>query len=144
MLFPSLYSGVYMPNKRIAMHKIHEKAFEVGLSFRQISHAQMSARCHPENAQNDSEAAGISATSGRNVRTCRLLYPESEVVLRLEDPDWAEIHMELRKRRHLPPAVGVKYCQRMPVRAYSYRNSAAATRPVPVTETLHAPAASCR
>ncbi|RAP69513.1 integrase catalytic region domain protein, partial [Candidatus Erwinia dacicola] len=38
----------------------------------------------------------------------------------MEDPDWAEIHMELRKKgvtRHL---LWKEYCQRMPVRGYSY------------------------
>lgn len=54
-------------------------------------------------------------------RLASLLYPESDSRPgALEDPDWAEIHMELRKKgvtRHL---LWEEYCQRMPVRTYSY------------------------
>ena len=54
-------------------------------------------------------------------RLASLLYPESDSRPgALEDPDWADIHMELRKKgvtRHL---LWEEYCQRMPVRASSY------------------------
>ncbi len=54
-------------------------------------------------------------------RLASLLYPESDSRPgALDDPDRATVHMELRKKgitRHL---LWEEYCQRMPVRAYSY------------------------
>ncbi|KJS99139.1 hypothetical protein SEEHRA36_23380 [Salmonella enterica subsp. enterica serovar Heidelberg str. SARA36] len=114
-----------MPNKRIVMRKIHEilrLRFEVGLSFRQISQCADVSTGTIQKMLKRLEASGISWPLPEGMsepRLASLLYPESgSRPGALEDPDWAEIHMELRKKgvtRHL---LWEEYCQRMPVRAY--------------------------
>lgn len=116
-----------MPNKRIAMRKIHEilrLRFEVGLSFRQISQCADVSTGAIQKMLKRLEASGLSWPLPEGMtepRLASLLYPESDSRPgALEDPDLAEIHMELRKKgvtRHLR---WEEYCQRMPVRAYSY------------------------
>jgi Transposase and inactivated derivatives len=116
-----------MPNKRIAMRKIHEilrLRFEVGLSFRQISQCADVSTGAIQKMLKRLEASGIAWPLPEGMsepQLASLLYPESDSRPgALEDPDWAEIHMELRKKgvtRHL---LWEEYCQRMPVRAYSY------------------------
>ncbi|ECF2367200.1 transposase [Salmonella enterica subsp. enterica serovar Mountpleasant] len=110
------------------MRKIHEilrLRFEVGLSFRQISqYADVSTGAILKMLKR-LEASGLSWHLPEGMtepRLASLLYPESDSrpgVLE-EEPDWDEIHMELRKKgvtRHL---LWEDYCQGMPVRAYSY------------------------
>lgn len=116
-----------MPNKRIAMRKIREilrLRFEVGLSFRQISQCADVSTGAIQKMLKRLEASGLSWPLPEGMtepRLASLLYPESDSHPDvLEDPDWAKIHMELRKKgvtRHL---LWEEYCQRMPVRAYSY------------------------
>lgn len=116
-----------MPNKRIAMRKIREilrLRFEVGLSLRQISRCADVSTGTIQKMLKRLEAFGVSWPLPEEMtepRLASLLYPESDSRPgALEDPDWATIHMELRKNgvtRHL---LWEEYCQRMPVRAYSY------------------------
>jgi transposase len=70
------------------------------------------------------ESAGLEWPLPEGMTESRLaarLYPESDSRPgEPEDPDWAVIHMELRRKgvtRHL---LWEEYCQRLPVRAYSY------------------------
>ncbi|MBT0462907.1 Mu transposase domain-containing protein [Morganella morganii] len=116
-----------MPNKRITMRKIREilrLRFEVGLSFRQISQCADVSTGAIQKMLKRLESSELSWPLPEGMtepRLASLLYPESDSRPgALEDPDWAEIHMELRKKgvtRHL---LWEEYCQRMPVRAYSY------------------------
>lgn len=116
-----------MPNKRIAMRKIREilrLRFEVGLSFRQISQCADVSTGAIQKMLKRLEASGLSWPLPEGMaepRLASLLYPESDSRPgALEDPHWVEIHMELRKKdvtRHL---LWEEFCQRMPVRAYSY------------------------
>ncbi|ELN8993512.1 hypothetical protein RZT35_005299 [Salmonella enterica] len=116
-----------MPNKRINMRKIRDilrLRFEAGLSFRQISQCADVSTGAIQKILKRLDAVGVSWPLPEGMsesRLASLLYPESDSRPgELEDPDWAEIHMELRKKgvtRHL---LWEEYCQRMPVRAYSY------------------------
>ncbi|RAY95964.1 IS21 family transposase [Enterobacter cloacae] len=116
-----------MPNKRIAMRKTREilrLRFEVGLSFRQISQCADVSTGATQKMLKRLEASGVSWPLPEGMTEpclASLLYPESDRRPgALEDPDWATTHMELRKKgvtRHL---LWEEYCQRMPVRAYSY------------------------
>lgn len=116
-----------MPNKRIAMRKIREilrLCFEVGLSFRQISQCADVSTGAIQKMLKRLDASGVSWPLPEGMTEPLLagrLYPESDSRPgALEDPDWATVNMELRKKgvtRHL---LWEEYCQRMPVRAYSY------------------------
>ncbi|MEB5887495.1 hypothetical protein [Enterobacter roggenkampii] len=109
-----------MPDKRIVMRKIHDilrLRFEVGLSFRQISQYADVSTGAIQKMLKRLEASGISWPLPEGMsepRLASLLYPESDSrPCALEDPDWAEIHMELRKKgvtRHL---LWEEYCQRI-------------------------------
>lgn len=94
-----------MPNKRIVMRKIHEilrLRFEIGLSFRQISQCADVSTGAIQKMLKRLEASGISWPLPEGMsepRLASLLYPESDSRPgALEDPNWAEIHMELRKK----------------------------------------------
>ncbi|MHA0273248.1 IS21 family transposase [Enterobacter ludwigii] len=116
-----------MPNKRITMRKIREilrLRFEVGLSFRQISQCADVSVGAIQKMLKRLEASPLSWPLPEGLSEARLaglLYPESDNHPGdLEDPDWATVHMELRGKgvtRHL---LWEEYCQKMPVRAYSY------------------------
>ncbi|EGK9149076.1 hypothetical protein IOW38_004434 [Salmonella enterica] len=73
-----------MPNKRIAMRKIHEilrLRFEVGLSFRQISQCADVSTGAIQKMLKRLEAAGISWPLPEGMsepRLASLLYPESD------------------------------------------------------------------
>lgn len=63
----------------------------------------------------------------------------------LEDPDWAEIHMELRKKGVIRHLLWEECCQMMPVRVYSYSQFCCRYQAwQPAAETLHTSAASRR
>lgn len=116
-----------MPNKRINMRKIRDilrLRFEAGLSFRQISQCADVSTGAIQKMLKRLDTVGVSWPLPEGMsesRLASLLYPESDSRPGgLEDPDWAGIHMELRKKgvtRHL---LWEEYCQRLPVRAYSY------------------------
>lgn len=116
-----------MPNQRVAMRKIREilrLRFDVELSFRQISQcADVSTGAIQKMLRRLADAAvpwplpeGMS-----DAQLARLLYPKSDSQPGApEDPDWSTVHMELQRKgvtRHL---LWEEYCQRIPVRAYSY------------------------
>lgn len=89
-----------MPNKRIAMRKIHEilrLRFEVGLSFRQISQCADVSTGAIQKMLKRLEASGISWPLPEGMsepRLASMLYPDSDSRPgSLEDPDWAEIHL---------------------------------------------------
>lgn len=116
-----------MPNKRINMRKIRDilrLRFEAGLSFRQISQCADVSTGAIQKMLKRLDAVGVPLPLPEGMsesRLASLLYPESDSRPgELKDPDWADIHMELCKKgvtRHL---LWEEYCQRMPVRAYSY------------------------
>lgn len=116
-----------MPNKRIAMRKIHEilrLRFAVGLPFLQISQCTDVSCGAIQKMLKRLEASWLSWPLPERMpepRLASLLYPEPDSRPgSLEDPDWAVIHIELRKKgvtRHL---LWEEYCQRMSVRVYSY------------------------
>jgi len=109
------------------MRKIREilrLRFDVGLSFRQISQCADVSTGAIQKMLKRLAAASVSwplPEGMADAQLARLLYPESDSQPGdLEDPDWAGVHMELRRKgvtRHL---LWEEYCQRMPVRAYSY------------------------
>ncbi|KAF1024197.1 MAG: hypothetical protein GAK37_03179 [Pseudomonas sp.] len=116
-----------MPNKRINMRKIREilrLRFDAGLTFRQISQCTDVSVGALQKMLKRFEVAGISWPLPSDVTEAWLasrLYPGADTHPgELEDPDWSAVHMELRRKgvtRHL---LWEEYCQRMPVRAYSY------------------------
>lgn len=125
-----------MPNKRIAMHKIHEilrLRFEVGLSFRQISQCADVSTGAIQKMLKRLEAAGISWPLPEGMsepRLASLLYPESDSRPgALEDPDWAEIHMELRKKASPATCCGRNTARGCRFGRTATRSSAAAIRP---------------
>lgn len=116
-----------MPNKRINMRKIREilrLRFDAGLTFRQISQCADVSAGALQKMLKRFEASGIGWPLPPDITEAHLasrLYPAADTHPgELEDPDWATIHMELRRKgvtRHL---LWEEYCQRLPVRAYSY------------------------
>lgn len=118
-----------MPNQRVAMRKIREilrLRFDVGLTFRQISQCADVITGAIQKMLKRLAAASVSwplPEGMSDAQLARLLYPESDSQPGdLEDPDWAGVHMELRRKgvtRHL---LWEEYCQRMPVRAYPDNN----------------------
>ena len=115
-----------MPNKRIAMHKIHEilrLRFEVGLSFRQISQCADVSTGAIQKMLKRLEAAGISwplpeGMSEPHLPVCFILSL-TVVLARWRIPTGLKSIWSCVKgvTRHL---LWEEYCQRMPVRAYSY------------------------
>lgn len=93
------------------MRKIHEilrLRFEIGLSFRRISQCADVSAGAIQKMLKRLEASGISWSLPEGMSEpllASLLYPESDRRPdALKDPDWAEIHMGLRKKgitRHL-------------------------------------------
>ncbi|WP_061770187.1 hypothetical protein [Serratia symbiotica] len=94
-----------MPNKRIAMRKIHEilkLRFAVGLPLLQISQCADVSCGAIQKMLKRLEASLLSWPLPERMpesRLASLLYPESDSRPgSLEDPDWAVIHIELRKK----------------------------------------------
>ncbi|ELC8790617.1 sigma-70 family RNA polymerase sigma factor [Salmonella enterica] len=131
------------------MHKIRDMLrlrFEAGLSFRQISQCVDVSTGAIQKILKPPDAVGVSwpLTEGMSEsRLASLLYPESgSRPGELEDPNWSDIHFELRKKVSPGTCCGrstVSGCQSGPAATLSY---ATATRLVSVTKTLHAPAQS--
>ncbi|WP_445335788.1 hypothetical protein ACSR9H_04230 [Citrobacter koseri] len=99
-------------------------AAKIRVSFRQLSQCADVSTGAIQKMLKRLEASGVSWPLPEGMtgpRLASLLYPESDSRPgALEDPDWATIHMELRKKSVTRHLLWEEYCQRMPVRAYSY------------------------
>ena len=117
-----------MTENRITMRKLLEilrMRFGSQLSLRQISHSvrvSVGTVSNYVEAFQESELSWPLAEDISEPELIQALFPDASIANRkgLIDPDWAEVHQELKRKEVTKQQLWEKYCQAYPLNAYSY------------------------
>ena len=117
-----------MTENRITMRKLLEilrMRFGSQLSFRQISRSvrvSVGTVSNYVKAFQESELSWPLAEDISEPELIQALFPDASIANRkgLIDPDWAEVHQELKRKEVTKQRLWEEYCQAHPLNAYSY------------------------
>jgi len=117
-----------MATKRISMRKLRETLrlrLQAGLSLRQIKDSLRISLGAVQKVTSKAEELGLDWETIHSLDDQQLaqrFYPDADtrVSSRLQMPDWAEAHRELRHKGVTKHLLWEEYCQQYPNRCYSY------------------------
>ncbi|MTI11632.1 IS21 family transposase, partial [Sansalvadorimonas verongulae] len=117
-----------MSDNRISMRKLKEilrMRYENQLSIRKISRSVRVSVGTVSNYLHQFEGAGLTwplPESFTETALVKALFPDASLSGRkgLIDPDWPQVHQDLKKKGVTKQTVWEEYCQQQPLNAYSY------------------------